>query len=466
MVREISAASAVKQSQELFPLIKSEGPIPEWILLASQDALSREGTEFRRLLWEFANNSDRELFEPIARLVQKLTHSSEFSPEEAIDLVSQYFPASDAGATLKQEIFGKNTGKVHARFDEGELLIALAVTSKYSAFSSENLNLKQRAMVLCNDDEPSARATILQLFRSEINPLGQEIISGFIEGVSPSIASAIISEHPRFLPTLFQAKPKLGALSELWVAGSSRRRELLEALISNKSLDNKLVEQIVRAMTESGAEPLVRRAFEAWGKPAVFGVLDVLLANKSPLTENIRGALTFHIKSILEWLLQHKEAPLDFVVRMAHIVAPFSYEMREFPTDIWIDAFVELQRQGNERELNYISALLLALGLQNAPPGGMSLVQLTFDRIHQMLWDEKLSDDTWLILEPLVPHLFWMHEWDKCERLRRALVQAFVNFQWPAYKLAECVKSDFFLQKIVDSARHVNGGRELVANKN
>jgi hypothetical protein len=191
----------------------------------------------------------------------------------------------------------------------------------------------------------------------------------------------------------------------------------------------------------------------------------MVASEKLNVTENTRGALAFHIKSIMEWLLAHRECSLNVVVKAAHIVAPYSFEVRDFPADVWLNALLELQKQGNEREQIYISALLLGLGLQNAPPGGLSLVQLTFDRIHQIAWDDRISDDTWLVLEPLVPHLFWLHDWDKCERLRRGLVQAFVTFRWSAVNLPNCVKSDFFLQKVIDSARYVDGGRELIAQK-
>src|SRR5439155_8663508 len=104
----------------------------------------------------------------------------------------------------------------------------------------------------------------------------------------------------------------------------------------------------------------------------------------------------------------------------------------------------------------------LFLFLQNTPPDALSLVELTFERIHQIAWDDKMPDGTWLILDPLVPHLWWLHDWDKCERLRRGLVEAFVKFRWPPTRLANCTKSEFFLQKVVDSSRNVEGGRELI----
>lgn len=69
------------------------------------------------------------------------------------------------------------------------------------------------------------------------------------------------------------------------------------------------------------------------------------------------------------------------------------------------------------------------------------------------------------ILDPIVPHLWWHRDWDKCERLRRGLVEAFVKFRWPVIKLASCVKNDAFLQRVIESAKHVAGGKELISQK-
>jgi len=74
-----------------------------------------------------------------------------------------------------------------------------------------------------------------------------------------------------------------------------------------------------------------------------------------------------------------------------------------------------------------------------------------------------MPDDTWIILDPLVPHLWWHRDWDKCERLRRGLVEAFVKFHWPIIQLAQCVKNDATLSRVIASARDVDGGKEIVS---
>jgi len=164
-------------------------------------------------------------------------------------------------------------------------------------------------------------------------------------------------------------------------------------------------------------------------------------------------------------LLAHEDAPQNVVIVAAHIIAPCTYKFRQFDSTIWLKTFKELAAQGNRRETNYFASMLLALGFQNAPPDSLALVEECFERVHQVAWDDAMPEDDWFILDPIVPHLWWHRDWDKCERLRRGLIEAFVKFRWPIVKLADCVKNDEFLSRVIESAKHVDGGKELVSQK-
>ena len=113
--------------------------------------------------------------------------------------------------------------------------------------------------------------------------------------------------------------------------------------------------------------------------------------------------------------------------------------------------------------MNYLAALLLALGLQNAAPIPIKVIGLCFQHIHQLAWDDKMPDSTWIILDPIVPHLLWIHDWDKCERLRRGLIEAFVKFRWDPEHLHECIKNDDLLVQVLRSAKSVEGGSALLS---
>lgn len=466
LVREIISTTAAKLSQEMTLLIKSDQANSTWVPVAVQDAAKVEGGTFRELLWEFAGASDRKQYRRIALIIAKLLNSSERSPKDFISLVAENFPSKDAGFDLKSTVFG-NVRKIsgYKPFDEGEVLAALASTAHSDAYDSAALSLRKRGHDLCDENPILARETISNLFSLQVNPLGEDILAGMIETINPDIARHVAGKRPQFLPTLFRAKPELGGSAALWIAAGNRKRDLLESLISSGKSDDPLVGEIVQALMESDSEFLFPRALEAWKKPAVFGILAWMMKNNGSLASRSLDALTYHVESIAQWITEHPNCSQHVAIAVAHIIAPYTYQFCKFDTGVWLACFKQLVIEGHRREADYFGSMLLALGFQNAPPDALALVEECYERIHQREWDDALSEDAWFILDPVVPHLWWHRDWDKCERLRRGLIEAFVKFAWPVVKLADCVKNDAFLKKVVESAKYVDGGRELVLQK-
>jgi hypothetical protein len=466
LVRELTSATVAKQSQELSILAKSNQQQPSWITRITEDASKPGGETFRRLLWKFADDPNRKLFGRFARLIDNFLGSSEHNASELLGAVAELFPNMSEASGLKAALFGgRQELPGFKRFEEGEMLLAIASTPHFEAYSSEGLQLKCRGRDLCRLDPKSARETFSRLFRSSVNRLGEDVLAGMIEAINPSMAQAITFEQPQFLPALFRAKPELGISSELWTAAGDHKRELFEAIVLNANLGEAVIEGIVQALLESDSEFLLRRALETWGKHAVVGVFDLLAKGKGHLSERSLGALTFHVESIVTWLLAADDRPQHIIVTAAHIVAPYANQIRQFDSTVWLRTFDNLVKQGNQREANYFAALLLALGLQDAPPDALFLVEECFERVHQIAWDDTMPDDAWVILDPIVPHIWWILDWDRCERLRRGLVEAFVKYHWPPLKLVDCVKNEIFLSRVLESARKVDGGKELISER-
>jgi hypothetical protein len=168
----------------------------------------------------------------------------------------------------------------------------------------------------------------------------------------------------------------------------------------------------------------------------------------------------------MEWLSANKDRPLLAKVVCAHVVAPYSYQIKSFGSEVWLQTYEELREQAKYAEVNYLATLLLALGLQNTSPIPVKVIALYFEHIHQLAWDDKMPDANWVILDPIVPHLLWIHDWDKCERLRRGLIEAFVKFGWAPEHLHECIKNDELLVRVLRSAKSVEGGSALLSKIN
>jgi hypothetical protein len=192
-------------------------------------------------------------------------------------------------------------------------------------------------------------------------------------------------------------------------------------------------------------------------------MLNYVASSGIELSDRVMGSLSFHNESIMKWLTSSDKRPLFAKVVCSHIVAPYSYQIKSFGMEVWLRTYEDLRVQLNYTEANYLATLLLTLGLQNVSPTPEKVIALCFEHIHQLTWDDKMPDANWIILDPIVPHLAWIHDWDKCERLRRGLIEAFVKFRWPLEHLHECIKNDDLLARVLRSAKSVEGGSALLS---
>jgi hypothetical protein len=139
-------------------------------------------------------------------------------------------------------------------------------------------------------------------------------------------------------------------------------------------------------------------------------------------------------------------------------------ELFQCDSELWVRTSHYLQDSHQEGELAYISAFILALAFGNAPPSALDLISLSFERVHEAAKQQTLKENAWSILEPYVPELWWGKNWDRCERLKRALVSAFVRHGWPAWELKHRIRDFHLIQEILDSAGKVEGGQAYFKN--
>jgi hypothetical protein len=458
LTREVFLETTSGSSTEPILLPSPPDDYPEWISSIVADTDSSEDSRVRNFLWEASDEfTTRSDFIPLATVF----HALDTTPELAafVALVADVFPQQAAGGTLKRLLLGKQaTQRWLANHEEQDILFALATTSNYQSFDGEALSIRERGANLCIAKREAATWLVGELFRASLNPLGEEILAGLISAMEPETARQVTSQQLQFLPALFRAKPALAGSSQLWLAGADRKRELFEAVASHENLSPEVVANVVNALLDSGSEAFIRRALDLWGKNAVFQALDWTDAHAGSMSETVRAALTAHLPSVMAWVERRHTRSFESLIAVAHVVAPYTQKTAKHDSSIWLSTFRFLQNSDNEREKSYFATFLLALAFCNAPPAPLDLVSEAFERVHETARRDQLSDTAWIIVEPFVPELSWLSNWDKCERLRRGLVAAFVRYNWPALELKQRIRDYDLLRQIFKSARRVDGG--------
>jgi hypothetical protein len=437
---------------------------------AVDDAVLPNGGAFRTFLWASVDDSaDRRDVSYFAKIYDVVTTSQ--SVNAVIHLVAESFPEPNRGTRLKQLLFGNDRLDFVARnFQDRDILFSLATTTDFQVFDSEALSIEDRITRLCANKPDEARWLLRQLLEATVNDLGETILPTLIVHMDTDTAKEITQERPKFLPGLFRAKPDLARSPELWKLGGDRKRELFEAVVGQKELDSSAIHGIVAALLDSNSEGFLRRSIDHWGKDAVFSILDWVDSHEGRMSRASRDALSNQPDLVMDWVQQKSDSSPASVVAVAHVVAPYASRISERDSAVWLRTFRDVQGTANDAEKDYLASLLLTLAFCNAPPAPLDLVAESYQRVHQSAWEERLSDEAWSIVEPFVPELSWWKNWDKCERLNRGLIAAFIRHRWPSSGLRR-VKNYYprnsstdLMQQIFHSARDVKGGKELVRN--
>ncbi len=463
LVREVLRETGL--SRHALSRHDDKASLPTWIVPAATDALVAAGSgSFRRFLWSVADEvSGRECFEHYAAVWQVLMqHGGAQALPSLVGEVARRFAEVSSGTRLKLALFGSPTTRNHLiAVDEDEILVALASSVADEAFDPELLRLEERGRDLWEQAPRAARRLLLELFHTTPTRLGQPILSGLISSLTAVAAEGVAAEQPSLLPELFAASPKIAASPALWSALRHRSQELFNALATHDSLPGGLLHRVVGILIDGGftslAEPVLRR----WREAAVSAVFAWVSERSTELPEPWRLALSQQPGAILGWLAEQPDVPLRAAMILADVLDPLDPLVRYCDATAWLRA-VQNEPEGSEGDLARLYAFALALSLAGVPPNPDELATHAFQRIRNLIAHNRLNDRDWQLLEPWLPDLGRRHNWDKCERLQRGLLQAFLHQDWPFEKLLRCSRDRDTLRALLHSARAVDGGRDLL----
>lgn len=425
--------------------------LAQWTVLAGNDASRAEGGQIRTFLWSVADQDNtRADFESFVEVYNGLEESLPVA--SILKMTAHLFPSPTDGLRLKRAVLGNQLELSIPHLDSEAILLALATTEHIQSFDFDQLFLREQATRLLRDSAPSGRRLLGELFRASLNPIGDQILTSLILAMCPEDALKFATDEQQFLPALFRVKASLAVSAQLWRVARDRKRELFESLSAQSGMEATVVQGIIDALLDSNSETLIGRAFEQWGTVAVLQALNWFEAHGAPVSESCLEALRFHVQDVVTWVNIEGKRSTSMLTTLAHVVAPYSSQIANDDSTVWLHTLREL-RGSQEEEASYISAFVLALALCNAPPAPLDLISESFERVHQLAEREELRDDAWYILQPLVPELSWRKNWDKCERMRRALISAFVRYGWPPWQLKELIKNQDIFEQLMKSAR-------------
>jgi hypothetical protein len=305
--------------------------------------------------------------------------------------------------------------------------------------------------------EPLGRAILSRRPAALISMLNSkgaaaEISKKIIEAAAPEELSERASESPALLRVVLQLRPKLAAEPAFWSYVGAR--ELLEVL--RKSTDRV---PILKAIIDKGRIDLANRVVAEVGALELLRAINAL-STAGKLSESEREKwLRFAADpwAVAELFSQKAVRP-EFLVSIARIIGPDEIP-NDYGEDPWFTAMKRTNKGMSAEDEVYLRAYLLARALGPRSRSQAKLAKVGFETTHGAAAENRLCQDSWRWLESRLPWSLLWFDWDRCQRLRAAVVNLFVHRALAPDVFADLVQDNSLFGTLAEEANRTIDGQ-------
>jgi len=394
--------------------------------------------------------------------------------ETLLETVANRFPSSKQGVRLKLAAFGAPLPNQVLNISEERMLEALASTSHYEALDKKSLAIRERATSLWHRHPDSAEQLLLHLTQDGLSPLVEDVLAGVADAVNAQDALNLFRRNPSLASSFVRRNPLLTTSPSLWTGPVNLQRELFDALECH-SLTEEERSVVAGAVFAADARELAVQVIERLGESGMWGVLTQLGTVPRELADSWRRALAKRPEVLAQWLEgclvqeQGRQKRVEAALQIIGLLHPRSAPVQSIKPDFWLafsDAVApQLVRPIPEAKQMRISSkaafFLMAVGMENANGRGDRLIERFFEVVHEDLATNSFDYLAWKWLEEIMP-LHPVNDWDKCERVRRAVIERFVHFGWPLRSLIGAVQHQPTLEFMIRSCSQTEEGQRIL----
>lgn len=405
--------------------------------------------------------------------IEKVNASQTPSGELAhlLEVMAGAFPRAKQAHSLKNNVFGRPSPNDLLKASDTEVVHALATTPYYRIFDTTALNVQARVEMLWKQRRENAEALLLDLGRRGNNPFVEDVVSAVARHVTPQEALSLFRRSPSLGAAFVQRNRTLVTSPTLWQGSVDLQRELFDTLAAS-TLTEQEQQSITAALFNAGAGALADEVKGRFGDVAASSILKQIEVSPRPVPPVWHSLLTAYPAVLATWLsdriasssINDAEA-IEVIAPLLVLSHPTAHELKKVSPREWT-RFVDQafathpSNAGAQRLQTDVCAFVLSRGLFHSDKEGSLMVQRTFQLVHNVLGQDRLSFTAWKWLEAMLPSLGYK-DWDKCERLRLATIERWVQRDWPISQFINSIKDEDTLQSIILSCQQTPVGEDF-----
>lgn len=371
-------------------------------------------------------------------LLESSGHGSGSRLQDVVSTVAGGFSGPDDAASLKRAILGRQS--IVRAAGERECIHEILSTHYLASLDLQDLELASRARrIFFATTERRATELAWLLQAPNLNSAGEEWVSIVTDEISLKDLHGLFLEDRELATEVLYQRPELLLDVELW----TQPREFQLAALDMLSLTSRtsLLPKAISALVSANAAALVQPLVQKLGRQVIRMILDGLdqaRAQEASVDEwQWSSCLSVYESELVEWLAvceQPQPWTLGFVVGMLGV----SCEAVRSGGGASLARHLGSTSSDSTFVVEY-AAFCLAVGLQNFDLDAGPLAVRAFVQVHAAAMHSSVSERSWQWLGPFLPRPGWLsfESWDDGERLRRALVDSFIRYQWEPLLLRE-----------------------------
>lgn len=263
-----------------------------------------------------------------------------------------------------------------------------------------------------------------------------------------------LKRNPRVAPDVIERRPDLVAEPSFWTTPGSWQADALSAAAREPNR----VEGALKAMLTANRADLAADAART------FGSVQVLRAIATSFPAGITDTLPASLSAWFDAALNDGKALAEslsgcVITNRALLLAIARATYPDFvPNDVGEDPWWTIvpQAQGDitDQGLQYLSAYLLARGLGYRSHNPAELMAFGLDSVYVAASRSNLSVEAWALMEKRLPWSFLWFDWDRCQRIRAAVVDAFVDRDLSPLAFSRVTSNDLLFAELAEAVSH------------
>lgn len=358
-----------------------------------------------------------------------LNSNKEISISELIKAFSEYFPLPSDAITLKKSVlFNQNTNSTsYFSNDEESILFELAKTEFYECFDFKNLEFGERFQKLFRNSPKSVLSILDKLISSDINPNGEIVLKAIAQIVTINELEPLNQNYRKLLLVFIFFNPSLAYNKKFWEVSVSEQNENLSTLLKTSNVN---WQSVIGCLLELDTR-IDKEIIDSLNIGIVQYILNwVNNTERANLSYYWLDILKDRPVEIIEWITENNVLKIHLFQLIPQILNPNSLLIKKSDINIWLnlisDGRIILDSDTKVKFKSFILAVSFNLDNKDI----INLLSYSFEDVYKAALSSHLDYNSWKILEVHTKPLSYWKDWDKCKKLRNALIEKFFELKW------------------------------------